>query len=116
MRKSDKKIDKALVKALTLACDQLQENSPGFVWLTHIVDYQHFPESLRIICVYQNDSDLNKLCVDSIQRVIMQHLESMSVRLKRRHRQILFESEQNCERVSNGNWRHHIENFLVRHS
>jgi len=58
MRKSDKKIDNILRRLLTEVCDSALEIVDGFKWLTHLVDYDNFPESLSVICIFNTNSEL----------------------------------------------------------
>ncbi|MGX9461528.1 Fis family transcriptional regulator [Shewanella sp. A14] len=58
MRKTDKKIDNQLRLGLTAVCDYAMATYPGFVWITHLVNYGAFPSSLRIICVFDTDAQL----------------------------------------------------------
>lgn len=60
MRKSDKKIDNNIRKTLTNVCEIALEQVDGFKWLTHFVNYDNFPESLAIVCVFDTKSDLAK--------------------------------------------------------
>ena len=55
MRKSDKKIDNQIRLALTRVCHTALDQFDGFQWLTHRVDYQAFPKSLQVICVFQTN-------------------------------------------------------------
>ena len=52
MRKSDKKIDNQIIKVLTDVCQSALEDIDGFVWLTHSVNFDKFPQSLKITCVF----------------------------------------------------------------
>ncbi len=58
MRKTDKKRNNAIRLALTDACEQALEQIPGFKWLTHYVDYQRFPQSLKVVCIFESQSAL----------------------------------------------------------
>ncbi|WP_194756662.1 hypothetical protein [Aliidiomarina indica] len=52
MRKTDKKLDNQIVKALTGVCEASKNDVSGFDWLTHEVNYQRFPDSLVITLVF----------------------------------------------------------------
>ncbi|HCC80946.1 MAG TPA: Fis family transcriptional regulator, partial [Methylophaga sp.] len=43
MRKTDKKIDNELRLKLTDVCEQGLKNIAGFQWLTHLVNYDDYP-------------------------------------------------------------------------
>lgn len=57
MRKTDKKIDQQIIRALTAVCEKAKDNVKGFEWLTHEVDYQRFPESLQVTLAFATDVD-----------------------------------------------------------
>ncbi len=65
MRKTDKKIDNALIKVLTEVCDIAQENYAGFEWITHFANYNNFPGSLSVVCIYGTNEQLEKNLNDS---------------------------------------------------
>ena len=62
MRRTDKKIDNNVRKALTIACDTALEKVDGFEWLTHTASYDCFPGSLRVTCVFDTNESLEKAC------------------------------------------------------
>lgn len=57
MKKSDKKLENNLLKALTEICEQALDDIEGFKWLTHQVSYNNFPASLQISCHFQAEHD-----------------------------------------------------------
>ncbi len=59
MRKTDKKIENAIREALTDVCNIALKKVPGFKWITHRVNYNNFPSSLVITCVFDNDETLH---------------------------------------------------------
>ena len=52
MRKTDKKRETQIIKVLTEVCEEAKYTCTGFEWLTHTVDYQHFPQSLKVTLVF----------------------------------------------------------------
>jgi len=58
MKKSDKKIENAIRLALTNVCEEALETVEGFQWITHTVNYKHFPSSLSILCIFDNPESL----------------------------------------------------------
>ncbi|MGK9546088.1 hypothetical protein O6486_23965, partial [Salmonella enterica subsp. enterica] len=46
------RLERRLVATLTEACETAKAEIPGFEWLTHTVDYAAFPQSLRVIWVF----------------------------------------------------------------
>ncbi|BDX06933.1 Fis family transcriptional regulator [Planctobacterium marinum] len=108
MRKSDKKRDNILRKVLTLVCESALKDIQGFCWLTHIVNYDNFPKSLRIVCVFDSNADLdNYLLSDNneyLQSIIASELSQIDIKLDNITNQILFDTEENCAEQHQGNW------------
>ena len=104
MRKTDKKIDNALREALTEVCDLALEEYEGFTWLTHFASYDHFPDSLSIVCVFDTNEQLEKANDQSFRAAIKEKLASMNVRIKDIRQHVSFDTEENCKRENNGNW------------
>ncbi len=97
MKKTDKKLENKICKALTKACEMAKDQVPGFQWLTHVVNYNQFPESLSIICVFKNTVELELARQQSkdqlIASLIQSELEQINIRFKDIERQIYFETE-----------------------
>lgn len=104
MKKSDKKLDKAIRDALNDACEIALDRDDGFRWLTHEVNYKSFPASLRIVCVYERDEQLHKAGIEWLRELINSQLQTIDIRLKDASKQISFDTEQACERDHGGNW------------
>ncbi|MEQ6331461.1 hypothetical protein QYM18_00270 [Ectopseudomonas chengduensis] len=49
-------IERELIRTLTLACETAKSEIVGFQWLTHEVDYQHFPQSLVVTWVFDTEA------------------------------------------------------------
>jgi len=56
MRKSDKKTESEIIRRLTEVCEAAKADCAGFVWLTHEVNYDRFPESLKVTLVFGKDT------------------------------------------------------------
>ncbi|RDX36353.1 Fis family transcriptional regulator [Kangiella sp. HD9-110m-PIT-SAG07] len=108
MKKNDKKTEKLIIKTLTDACHILTESVEGFEWLTHFVDYDTFPQSLEIVCIFDTEYSLSKALQEHqdsfIGSVISDKLQSINVPLKNNAKQISFDSEEACEKEHNSNW------------
>ncbi|WP_318443543.1 hypothetical protein [Photobacterium leiognathi] len=91
MRKMDKKRDNTIVAALTQVCHTAQEEGNGFQWLTHTVNYQNFPDSLTVVCVYDElpaESVKSAMC-----RLIQSTLAKQAISLPNPARQIQFKQQ-----------------------
>jgi hypothetical protein len=104
MRKTDKKIDNALIKVLTEVCDIAQKNYDGFKWITHFANYNNFPDSLSVVCIYDTNEQLKKADVNGICRLINEKLLSIEINIKDIHRHINFDTEENCTNENDGKW------------
>jgi len=92
--KTQKKIDRNIRLALTKACEQFLQDITGFQWLTHQANYDNFPDSLLITCVF--DTDENRQSGDSsgMRKLIQAKLMSIGMELKSVKLQIVFDSEE----------------------
>ncbi|USH05373.1 hypothetical protein K6Q96_19400 [Grimontia kaedaensis] len=104
MRKTDKKIDNSLRKALTQVCDIAQSESDGFEWLTHFVNYDRFPNSLNVVCVFDTQANLALANQESFHRHIKDALDSIDIKVKDMSKHVQFDTEENCEKENKGKW------------
>jgi len=113
MRKTDKKLEKAIVAGLTDACEDALKLYDGFQWLTHIVNFQTFPESLLIVCVFDTQENLLKTIesdnASHFKTSIEKRLLSNNIQVKDIKKRILFDTEQACENEHHGNWSKRLE-------
>jgi len=113
MKKSDKKIDNILRLALTEVCETALEFVPGFQWLTHVVKFPAFPDSLLIVCVFETNLELDEAkCsgqVDHFARLIDEKFHALGIVLKQTKQHIRFDSEENCEKQNGGNWKERFQ-------
>ncbi|MBZ9667846.1 hypothetical protein H3221_024180 [Pseudomonas sp. LMG 31766] len=49
-------VERELIRTLTLACETAKSEIVGFQWLTHEVDYARFPQSLRVIWMFDSEA------------------------------------------------------------
>lgn len=106
MRKTDKKIDNQLRDILTDVCDDALKEFTGFQWLTHVVNYANFPNSLKVICVFDTNLNLNSFMSATDRNVltilIKKKLFEINIDINSNH--ILFDTEENCTKSNNGKW------------
>ena len=106
--KTQKKIDHNLCQSLTEACEKFLEDTPGFQWITHHANYNNFPASLRVHCIFdtqlnQQQAEDNGHC-QQMQQCIQSQLLNSPIALKLDQRKIFFDSEQACEKEHSGDW------------
>jgi hypothetical protein len=108
VKKTDKQMERALVAVLTEVCDAALQQVPGFQWITHFVNYKHFPASLIVVSVFDTDDQLAAARAQHhdrwLQQVIQDKLATIKVPINPRRQQIRFDTEQACQRNNNGNW------------
>ncbi|MDO6613373.1 Fis family transcriptional regulator [Shewanella sp. 1_MG-2023] len=106
MKKTDKKLDNQIRDTLTDVCEVLLEQCSGFEWLTHTVNFNAFPASLKVVCIFENDPQLTQLALSKedafIQNLIIHKLLQQGIKVQAK--QIVFDSETRCEAQNNGNW------------
>ncbi|ROR97972.1 hypothetical protein EDC56_3641 [Sinobacterium caligoides] len=97
MRKRDKKTEKTIRETLTIVCEIALQQFSGFSWLTHTVNYQNFPDSLQVTCVYQDQEQLIEAIenddVNQFRLLIKQQLYDAGINLNNIKRQINFDTE-----------------------
>lgn len=108
MKKTDKKTEKLIVKTLTDACHIATETVEGFEWLTHFVDYDAFPQSLEVVCIFDTQESLSNAIQEHqdsfVRSLITDKLRSIGIPVKESVKQINFDTEEACEAEHNGNW------------
>lgn len=108
MRKSDKNIDNKIIKALTNVCHIALEDITGFEWLTHSVNYDNFPRSLKVVCVFDNNQSLATYLKSEnsqyLTSLIINNLAKINIKLNNVNSQIELDSEESCRLYHAGNW------------
>jgi len=108
MRKTDKKRDNQIREALNHACEDALQQVTGFVWLTHLVNYDNFPQSLTIVCVFDRKDQLQEAKTNGEQallnQLIEQQLTQINLSFKNIAKHIHHDSEEECASGHAGNW------------
>ena len=108
MRKTDKKLDNTIRASLTDVCEQALKDIDGFRWLTHLVNYDNYPKSLKVVCVFDTNQNLNNYLESdeslSIESLIHSEFQAMDIKLKCFSNHISYDSEEDCHQQHNGNW------------
>ena len=94
MRKTDKKIDKKLREALTDVCHFALQDIDGYQWISHTVNYNNFPDSLVITCMFADkESAEGAKQQGELLTVINEKLSEVEINLKNTHKQVSFKAE-----------------------
>ncbi|MEZ9906333.1 Fis family transcriptional regulator [Vibrio breoganii] len=95
MRKTDKKIENRIRSVLTEVCEDTLKGYDGFLWVTHTVNYSSFPQSLRIVCVFDTNQDrANFLAGEgplNVSTTIQKAFDQVGIQLKNVDKQISYE-------------------------
>jgi hypothetical protein len=113
MKKTDKTLENTLVTLLTKVCEQSLKSLEGFQWLTHLANYNDFPRSLTIICVFDSQEQVSKLLASPnhkyLVRMIVEQLKSAGIQLPNPQKQIKFDSEESCNLEHAGKWNRRLK-------
>ncbi|ASI88681.1 Fis family transcriptional regulator [Vibrio mediterranei] len=97
MRKSDKKVENLIRDVLTEVCEGTLKSYDGFLWVTHTVKFNSFPQSLKIVCVFETNQDrANFLMGEGHQHVsttIYEAFGKVGVQLKNISKQIGYDTK-----------------------
>jgi hypothetical protein len=115
MNKTIKKLDNQIVKALTIACEQLKDEFEDFTWLTHQADFSNFPASLIVRCVFNTDAGLATLKHEQGEAIFSKRIHAallkVGILLKSPKRHVVFDTEEACAREHQGNWKQRLTTF-----
>lgn len=100
MRKSDKKLDNQIRKVLTTLCEETLKDLAGFSWVTHTVNYQKFPQSLQVACVFEDANALshfkNSEQLDSTRSQIEDALKQIDINTAAIKECVIFVTKHNA--------------------
>ena len=103
------RLDRCLIAALTDACETAKTEIPSFDWLTHTVDYNAFPQSLRVIWVFDSRASkehaLSTGADTRMRELTAAALNDADVRGAPMERCVHFDSEEECRLRHDGDWR-----------
>jgi len=96
VRKSDKKIDNQVRQALTEVCELALQHINGYLWITHTANYQRFPDSLIITCMFADkESAHDAQQQGELLKIAQQKLQQLDINLKAPNKQLRFQFESN---------------------
>lgn len=108
MRKTDKKIDNQIRKILTDVCEEQLKSNQGFQWLTHRVNYSNFPQSLKVVCVFDTQTNVNEFVNSNHQSKLEIRLQSefikLGIKVKNIAKHLAYDSEEACNAHNSGDW------------
>ncbi|WDY55860.1 hypothetical protein [Pseudomonas sp. PSKL.D1] len=100
-----------LITYLTEACETAKSEIKGFTWLTHTADMKAWPETLKVIWVFETQADKMLAQVDAKDRIFeltANALKDAAIDLKLSDRNVRLDSEEECQRIQGGDWRRRL--------
>lgn len=97
MRKSDKKTENQIREVLTEVCEDTLKGYDGFLWVTHTVKYSSFPQSLKIVCIFDTNQDRANFLVGEgpqhVSTTIQKAFNKVGVQFKNVDKQISYDTQ-----------------------
>ena len=107
-KRTQAQIERRLITSLTEACETAKSQIPGFAWLTHVVDYEAFPASLKVVWVFDTQASKDFALADGeaafMGELTAQALADAQVKVRNASAHVYFDSEEECQRSCGGNW------------
>ncbi|MQT58616.1 hypothetical protein ACJJU9_10180 [Pseudomonas helleri] len=107
-KRNQAQIERRLVKHLTAACESAKGQIPGFVWLTHSVDFEAFPASLKVVWVFDNQVNKDFALADGEARFMVElttrALLDANINVRQVANHVFYDSEDECQRACGGDW------------
>ncbi|HCV41407.1 hypothetical protein N8H41_21280 [Pseudomonas vlassakiae] len=107
------RLERELVACLTDACESAKAEILGFSWLTHRLDPDDFPASLRISWVFEREADKTAALAGKAQARMLaltaQALDEAGVQLDHVAWHVRFDSEEACNRNHAGDWNRRLQ-------
>ena len=111
--REQRQLDRELSRTLTRACDVARAEVEGFAWVTHEVQWDDFPASLRVIWIFESNADIaSALKAGSDKRLLALSeiaLREAEVTVKSIEQHVHLDSEEECLRTDAGNWRARLD-------
>jgi hypothetical protein len=111
-KREQSRIERTLAATLTDACEAAKAEIVGFQWLTHDVDYQRFPASLRVIWVFASQAEQDAAIAKGQERLMQAltatALQAAEIALENPAAHVYVDNEQQCLRVDGGNWQQRL--------
>ena len=97
--KTERKLETAIVSALTRVCEAAKQRDIGFRWVTHTVDLRNVSNSLIVTCVFEDQQSLYLIHNQGIDTELISSIQSelsnINVLLNNPERHVKFETEIN---------------------
>jgi len=102
------RLERELVVCLTEACETAKAEIVGFSWLTHRLDPEDVPGSLRVTWVFEQEADKTAAVAGQAKvrmlTLTSQALEQAGIQLDHPAWHVRFDSEEACVKSHGGDW------------
>jgi len=112
MNKQERTLEKELIKSLTSCCESIKTEVDGFEWLTHTMKFANINQTIKIICIFDKQNHLEQAELNGklalMSKAILKKLNNLNIKPVKTNKQILFDSEENCNLAHDGNWQQRL--------
>lgn len=105
LKRQQASMDRALARALTVACDQALAEIIGFEWLTHRANYERFPDSLVVTWVFATDQHCKGADLARLNALTQAAFDDAGIRVSDVAAHVALDSEERCTAQHGGDWR-----------
>ncbi|MCB2251542.1 hypothetical protein KTQ74_06525 [Pseudomonas chlororaphis] len=117
-KREQARIERRLVASLTDACETAKAQIDGFAWLTHVVDDAAFPASLHVVWVFATQADKARALASGqgtrMLELTARALAEAGIELPALAAHVQYDSEEQCRRVSGGDWQRRLARLNPR--
>ena len=111
-KREQSRIERTLAATLTDACEAAKAEIVGFQWLTHDVDYQRFPASLRVIWIFDSQANRERALTNGqgerMAELTAEAFSQAGISVGSVSAHLSFDSEEQCQCVDAGNWQQRL--------
>ncbi len=87
------------------------ESVPDFKWLTHYAQWDNFPASLRVVCIFNTDAGVTSAQDKEYEQLLRKAVQlnllkaGINIKVKDIRHTLILDSEESCDRDNEGNWK-----------
>ena len=103
--------ERKLITVLTDVCESVKSTNNGFVWLTHVGHWR----APQVIAVFNTEQEKQRALTNGWDIDFINQVNIALASIKSAPVGIYFDSEEECKKVSGGNWDRHLSNVKNLH-
>jgi hypothetical protein len=97
-KREQARIERRLIETLTDACETAKAEIVGFCWLTHEVNYDAFPKSIKVIWVFDTQAKKQQALINGLEQRMIEltalALNEAHVQVDSLKGRVLFDSQE----------------------